>query len=112
MSFVENDVVELNAWYAIDKHNRVIEFLTAGFGNIPNFVYTYKNNNKMLEDYFEMKSINNFLKVTGKDYFCFDACKGENNTTNYIKISSSKNPLLLSDRFRKINCVNAYNSKK
>ncbi|MBO5318210.1 MAG: hypothetical protein J6B01_00195 [Ruminococcus sp.] len=93
----ENDFVELNVWYAIDKYGRIIEFLTAGFGNIPEFVYTYENNNKMLENYFETKSINHYLTATGKDYFCFDACKGEDNTTNYIKISSPKNPLLLSD---------------
>lgn len=93
----ENDFIELNVWYAIDKYKKVIEFLTAGFGNIPEFIYTYENNNKMLEDYFEMKSINHYLRTTGKDYFCFDACKGENNATNYIKISSPQNPLLLSD---------------
>ncbi len=93
----ENNFIELNVWYAIDKYNRVIEFLTAGFGNIPEFIYTHENNNKMLEAYFETKSINHYLKVTGKDYFCFDACKGENNATNYIKILSSKKPLLLSD---------------
>jgi hypothetical protein len=92
-----NNFIELNVWYAIDRHNKVIEFLTAGFGNIPKFVYKYENNNKMLENYFDTKSINHYMSVTGKDYFCFDACKDENNTTNYIKISSPKNPLLLSD---------------
>lgn len=96
MLSLENDFIELNGWYAIDKHNKVIEFLTAGFGNIPKFVYAYENN-KILENYFETKSINHYLKVMGKDYFCFDACKDENNATNYIKISSPKKTLLLSD---------------
>lgn len=93
----EIDFIELNAWYAVDKYGKVIEFLTSGFGNIPKFVYKYENNNKMLENYFDTKSINHYMSVTGKDYFCFDACKDENNTTNYIKISSPKNPLLLSN---------------
>ncbi len=97
MNSTENNYIELNVWYAIDRRNKVIEFLTAGFGNIPKFVYKYENNNKILENYFDMKSINHYMSMTRKDYFCFDACKGENNDTNYLKITSPRNPLLLSD---------------
>ncbi len=39
MSFTDNNFIELNAWYAIDKYGRVLEFLTSGFGNIPKFIY-------------------------------------------------------------------------
>lgn len=97
MNLEVNNFIELNAWYAIDKYGRIIEFLTSGFGNIPKFVYAYESNNKMLENYFETKSINHYLKVTGKDYFCFDACIGEGDTTNYLKLTTPKKPLLISD---------------
>ncbi len=80
------EIIELDIWYAIDKHGRVIELLTSGFGNIPKFIYESKCN-KVLEDYFE--------KII--DIYQFDASAGEENTTKYLKILTPNKPLLISD---------------
>ena len=106
----EYNSIELNVWYAIDKYDRIIELLTSGFGNIPEFVYIHEGNNKMLEDYFEAQCINDYLNATGKDYFCFDACKGDNNNTNYIKLTSPQKPLLFSDLPENIKSIISYNT--
>ncbi len=71
------EIIELDIWYAIDKHGRVIELLTSGFGNIPKFIYESKCN-KVLEDYFE--------KII--DIYQFDASAGEENTTKYLRACS------------------------
>lgn len=97
MSFADNNFIELNVWYAIDKYGRVLEFWTSGFGNIPKFIYESEKNNKILDDYFGSKEITDLFKFSAKDSYIFDACAGEGDTTNYLLILSPRKPLLISD---------------
>lgn len=92
-----NNFIELNIWYAIDKYGKVIEFLTSGFGNVPEFVYMYKENNKVLDDFFYSKEFKDIIKFSEKELYNFDACKGEGGATNYLRLIVPKEPLLISD---------------
>lgn len=74
-------------WFAVDKHGRIIELESAGSGNIPEFVCASKENTDLLADY--------FADLSERLYY-FDAHDGKNRTTNYIKKSSPKTPLLIS----------------
>lgn len=97
MSFTENNFIELNVWYAIDKYGKIIELLTAGFGKVPEFVYTSEEKNRILEAYFESKDFNDLIDSSGKELYYFDTCSSEKNGTKYIKFSLPKKPLLISD---------------
>lgn len=97
MSFADNNFIELNVWYAIDKYGRVLEFWTSGFGNIPKFIYESEKNNKILDDYFGSKEITDLFKFSAKDSYIFDACAGEGDTTNYLRILVPRKPLLISN---------------
>lgn len=97
MNFEGNNFIELNVWYAIDKYGRVIELLTSGFGNVPEFVYMYKDNNTILDNYFDSKEFKDIIKFSEKELYNFDASTGEGDTTNYLKIITPKEALLISD---------------
>lgn len=102
MSSTENNYIELNVWYAIDKHGRVLELLTSGFGNIPEFVYTAEENNRILDTYFESNEFLDLVDYPEKDFYDFDACKGEEGSTNYLKFMVPKKPILISELPQKI----------
>ena len=83
-------------WFAVDKYGRILELTSAGSGHIPEFICASKENTKILEDYFENGASNDLIDFFGKGLYYFDAYDGENHTTNYKKISSPSNPLLIS----------------
>lgn len=74
-------------WFAVDKHGRIIEFTSAGSGNVPEFVCASMENTDLLTDY--------FADLSERLYY-FDACDGRNRTTNYIKKTSPSDPLQFS----------------
>ena len=108
-------------WYAIDRKGNVAVFLSAGEGNVPEFVCEEKERTEALIEFFENAERNGFPVICGayvtgaadmaremaaRGVYCYDAVSGQR---HYKRLACPELPLaleILPERIRNILVVN------
>ncbi len=101
-------------WFGVDSFDHIFVCTAGGFGNVPEFVCSSRENNERLIEYFlnEMPSrggsillvekedtplVEDSMILSGKGLYCFDVVIEGEEQGGYTKIAYPDNPVVVSD---------------